>query len=751
MTTINEFNWSEILDRSDLEYSVYIAALDIQYSHDIPYLWAFKLDSVDQIVIGRSWEELREFFRILSQRMHTHINLTMPPRDSNGRYVGKEHYSGHILKVIVEDMPRFFQYAKKELPFLPLPFVAKSEGEVLLATLDNGIQFQGFTHYSENKLDDEMLKAEGIVSPDIEHEKLSSKCKLTDQELDYVSSRVYYLTAYFRNELNLSYQGDAKLLPLTLTRRVSRLFSREMRKHTNRAAANITTQIKNMNPLSSEYGRECILTYLRKAFSGGVAFYEEDVIGREFSDAWCADLSSAYIARMILSRYPMSAFKPLEPPDNWEELTTDSYRNFAYLVTFEIPEIELKPGGFPFLSANGRFQYKDFDNEKEAKAHYEGEILCSSTRIKAAKYFRATLTDIDFKLLCQNYNFDHSKLRLLDLVAARYGYLPDYILNVIVQLYSGKAKAKEIKEALQALGELSEREKYEYERAKSMPARVYGIFTQSPIVTRYAFNPETGDPEIIDNNYISDRSEFKPVVYQWGVWTTALVRKEIAALRAALMRAPEELQVRVISGDTDCVNGVGDSDPIIAQYNKKINRQIAARAKALGIDPDLLKDLGSLTIEKYKRYKVTGLKQYAYIRESEKGLQFGYKVGGMNPNCDYFDKHFRDPNKKFEHFGVGLVIPREYEPRHYTLYINEPKVVRWKDRDGNIISDTVKTYCEVCKERFVIHSCFDLEKLNNDPVNFKPKRTRKNALKLLADKIGAFDFQNTNYFKRGNK
>ncbi len=736
----SEIDFSDVLDRSDLPFSVYIGALDIQYSHFAPYLWTFKLDGVDWIAYGRTWEDLRTFFRTLSQKMHLWINVSIDPKTQ------LESYKGHILKVIVPDLPEFFQSAKSELDFCPLPFVSKSQCDVLLATLQYGIQFHSYKAYCESDVDDDMLKNEGIVSQVVDHEKLSDCCKLTDDELDYSASRVYYISAFFRNEINFSYQGNTGSLCLTKTAKISRLISAAERKCTNRSNSNVFAQIKNMNPINSQKGREYILLYLRKAFSGGVTFYEENTINKPFYDVYCADFSSAYIARMVLSRYPMSKFDNLDPPRHWKQLLGDEYKNTAYLVTFEIDEIELKLGGFPFLSANGRFQYKDFNSVEEAKAHFEGEVLTSSTRIKKAKFFRSTLTDIDFKLFCENYSFDEKKLRLLDLVGARYGWLPDYLISIIVQLYSAKAAAKDIKQALEAAGELTLKDLADYERAKSSPARLYGIFTQSPVVTRYAFDPDTLATKIIDPHYISERQKFKPVIYQWGVWTTALVRKEIADLRAALLRAPEDRQIKVISGDTDCVNFSGEATDIIARYNRKVKRLIEFRAKTIGIDPQLLRDLGSLTVKKYKQYKITGLKQYCYIEETDKGDKFGFKVGGMNPDCNYFDRNFSDPYLKFDHFSVNLVIPREYEPRHLRAYFNEPETYSWKDRDGNKIKRTVKTHCEKIVERFIIHNVMSADGMSNKPAKLGKHATKADLLQL-ADQITGFQIEPMNYFK----
>lgn len=690
MIYYKEYDYSVILDRPDLAYSPYIAALDIQYAHYTPYLWTFTIDSTRVTTYGRTFDELRDFLKILKKKMRLSAD--------------------HVLVIIVEDLFSFFGSTKKELPYCSEPFVSKSKTDVLLATISECYQLHSYKAYFETELATDMQKI-GIPVPEIQTDELSSSCELSQEEIDNSENRVLYMTSIFRQELDLKYQGSPRSLVLTKTARVERLIGAEQRRQSNKCNCNIIAQTIKQNPITSDYGRKFLLPLMYKAFFGGVSFFEENTLDQEFENVFTADITSAYVARMILSRFPCGKFFELEQPKSYKDLFELPYSRYAMLITFEAHDVELKPGGFPFLPSDMRQSFIDINNKEELADRCE---LVSSTRLRRAKTFRAVLTDIDFKMFLENYNIKGG-LALENILGSKYGYLPDYITNVIVQMYSGKAAAKHQKEKLDAAGLLTEDARAEYENKKSELARLYGIFTKRPIMERYVFDTVSKEAVIAEENYISENQKYSPVLYQWGVWTTALVRKEIADLRRALMAAPADRQVKVLSGDTDCVNFTGSAADIISQYNKKIKRQIAWRCEQVGADPEELADLGSLTLKKYKKYKITGLKQYCFIQETDKGDQFGYKVGGMSTTCDYFDKNFKKPLSRFRHFGLGLTIPASYAPRKIKTCVVKDYFEQWTDREGNECGARIQSHVETIKKHFTIYPIYDPSPLGNSP------------------------------------
>ena len=715
-----------IKDRYDLEYSPYVGAIDIQYAHYAPYLWSFTLDNVGTVT-GRTFDDLRDFLELLRKRMQLSPD--------------------HKLVIIVDDLSTFFGNTKKELPYAAEPIIAKSESEVLMAEIYGCYQLHCYKAYFETDVTQDMIR-NGIYIPDINADELSARCKLSEDEINNCINRSYFIAQSFRTELDLKYGsgqkgGSPANLPLTLTARVTRLISAEMRRQSNKAQCNIQKQIMKKNPITSEWGRECLLPLLYKAFFGGVSFFEDGVLDQPFDNVNYADMTSAYIARMVLSEYPIGEFFELPIPEDFNDLMDPPYSDFAMLITFEASDVTLREGGLPFLPSQLRHGWADMESSDEQLDLIE---RTSSTRIKTAKMLRMTLTDIDFRLFLENYkpSSEESRIRIINIMGSRYGYLPDYIQKVIVKLYSSKMKAKYKLKALEKLGIVPQEIIDEYERIKSEPARLYGIFTKSPVMKRYSFDAASKELKVIDKSYISPEQKWTPVLYQWGVWTTALVRKEIAYLRRKLMSA--DRQIRIISGDTDCINYQGAANDIIAEYNEEVKEQIRQRSEDMGIEPELLKDLGALSVTTYKKYKVTGLKQYCYIRETDAGDVFGYKVGGMSTVCEYFNKEFKTPEQRFNHFGLGLTIPAEYQPRRIRSCIVKDYVESWTDRDGNNVEERIQSHIETIYKRFTIFPIMAASPLGN---KIRPSEAATaptlDEIKDLARRVSCPVFDPANY------
>lgn len=724
MIYYKDYDFKGLFDRPDLVFSPYIAALDIQYAHNLPYLWTFCFDScVDSdgnaiIIGGRTFDDLIDFLEIMKQKMHF----------SNGK-------RKHFLVIIVDDLFTFFGNTKKILPYDQEPFVAKSGSNVLLCSVMGVYQFHSYKAYFETEAEEDMLSEHGIVLPEIETDGLSAAVQLNDDEIENSENRVFFMANVFRQELDLKYQGLVNALPLTKTSRVNHLFYLEERAMSNKAKCNLAAMIMKKNPLTSEYGREYVLQYLFKAFFGGAVFFEEGVPDVPFSDVWSVDATSAYVSRMVLSRFPIGKFISLPQPNSYKDLFEKPYSRYAMLINFIAEDVELRPGGLPFLPSQMRNHWVEAEDEQ-----IEAE-RCADIRIKNISSLHMTLTDIDFKLFMQNYKC--RRIKIVDIIGSKYGYLPDYVINVILRLYSNKAEAKRKQIELEKLGLNTPATDREYERIKSELARLYGIFTKRPVMERYVFDTTKKEPKVVDHHYISPTAKFQPVLYQWGVWTTALVRKEISDLRQQLLNAPKDRKIKVLSGDTDNINFIGEATDIIAQYNENVKRQIETRAAALGVPAELLQDLGALTIKKYKKYKLTALKQYCFIQDTENGEKFKFKVGGMNADCEFFDKEFKTPLQRFNYFGINAVIPSEYKPRIVKIPVNSNLHESWTDRDGNHCEGDVLSYV---KETWCKFTLCPADMPDND---IKPgEAITLNEVKQFASKIRNQVFDPAYYYNR---
>lgn len=664
MTFYKNYTYA-LLDRMEMKYSIYIAALDMQFSCDLPYLWTFTFDLTGEIIYGRNWADLNEFFDLLEQYGYN---------------------SEHRLIIYLNDLTQFFHYARTQIHIEP-EVLAKSPAELIIF-YSNGLEFRDFQLYSEKDID-KLIRLNNAtiehIKPDIDG--LSDRVTLTDEEIEYSAARVLEMTNYMRKELDFVYQGIVKNIKLTKTRRIESIMTAKRRQNDDEQQR-CYWRIHAMNPLSTDFGRSTLLPMLQKAFFGGINFFEKGIINKLYENVSSADIVSAYSAEFLMSKFPISKFKVLKPPTDYKQIIEDrEYNTRALLIVFEARGVSLKPDGLAILPADNKHYFVDYHNPQERK-----EAIQRTTHLKLtnASYIKMCLTDIDFELFVRYYKIESCEIK--SVLGATYGYLPEYIIQTVAELYANKRLRKQKLRDLKKAGIVDAIEEELYDDDKTAIARLYGIFTQSPYVVKYGFDANTKNLKVIESNHLNSSSQHRPVVYQWGVWTVARVRQRLSRLRDTLRAG----KVKTLSGDTDCINFTGSADNIISEYNANVNIKIQKRCRAIGIDPALLADLGTLEVSHYKLYRMTAIKQYAYVRESDSGDVFEFKAGGMNTKCKYFDLYSNNPIKKIEHFRCGLVIPvdkcADEPPRRITRSSSAPKTIDYIDREGNEIRATIESY-----------------------------------------------------------
>ena len=712
MTPYKQFERLQ-LDRYDLKWSVYVAALDVQFSQHLPYLWTFTFDCTGEVFFGRTWDNLRDFFELL---------------ETEGGFS-----DSHKVLVYVNDLTEFFNYARTQIYIDKDHIVARDPGNIYTFK-SRGLIFRDFQIYTEKDID----KYIKINYPDAIHrrpdpeELLSSECQLTEEEENYSALRVLEMAKAIRRDLDFLYQGITKEILLTKTRRIERVMKDKLKK--DDPSTMLTRQIYNLNPISSRFGKSVVLPKLRKAFFGGTVWAERGTLNQLIEGATFADLTSAYCAEFLLSKFPVGKFKIMDIPEDWTELLDNRYyTSKALLIHFEAKNVKLKRGAVPVLPADMKHYYinKNDNNDKaDAALRARRAKLYESHRIEMC------LTDIDFRLFVENYTFS-ADLKIFGVLGARYGYLPEYITETVVQLYSSKRKSKAKYKRLKELGldTLIDAELYHDE--KTALARLYGIFTQSPVVVRYEFDQEKKCLKVADQNYIDELQRFRPVCYQWGVWTVARVREKICHLRTTFKG---DKKVKVYSGDTDCIVYQGDASHIISEFNAKIKAQIEERCEVLGNDPEELAGLGELETENYKYYRMTALKQYAVVRETEDGDKFEAVCGGMNKECDYFQRRYPgDAKKQIEHFHIGKLITTDYNPpRVLHRQCSAHKKIRYTDRDGHKIRAEIDSYMIEEFQSFTLCDVFSNLAIANKPGELTKglsKTTTADALAAAAERV----------------
>lgn len=712
MQYYKDFNFECIHNRLDLHYITYVSSIDFVVSDaGILSLWAFCFDSsAASHVYGRSIDELMEFIEMLQS--------------------GYKLSQKHKLVCYVDDLPAFFWRTHKYIRY-DGDFISRNNRSIMLCNILNCIELRSFKEYYEQDIDYAIPLVVGIAHPEPPHGAISDICKLNDDDLSYIDNRVSFIAAIMRYDCDADYSGNINMIPLTKTARINRLFDAQKRANCNACRCNINTQIMHANPLTSEQQQKTVLPQLKHAFFGGVNFCNTQYINDILDNVVYGDFTSAYISAMLLKQYPLGKFEPLPVPEDPQELLSNPrYSKKALLITFEVPGLTLKDNAVPFLMSDMRHVWTKFDDVKECE-----DLAARSTkrRIAQSDTIRLTLTDIDFKLLLEHYKIKDSKIKILAVYGTRYGKLPTYILQVLHKLYSSKANAKDTYNAKKQAGIATLQDKIQYEDIKSIPARVYGIFTKSPVVVKYKYTADTQAVSVDDPAYISANAKYSSVLYQWGVWTTAHVRSELLHLRRCILKCGSISYY----GDTDSLafKWTAAAAEVIAAYNQQTAAKVAQVAEALGVDPHDLRDLGSFTVDHFKHFRYTGTKQYCYIVDTDAGLKFEFRAAGLNRSCTYFDEEGgSDPYTKMLLFAINSTIPQEYQPRKVILYTPNTEQVRYTDRDGNAIVRELRSNVKIMYDDYTLGG--------SNIYNFKGTRSELGSaidnLSAYALKIGGF-------------
>lgn len=563
---------------------------DIQQS--VMYIWQWQFGE-DVTVIGRTWDE----FLDLQKR----IQAVLP--------------ENKWLVVYVHNLSYEMQFLKGIYKFWPDDIFAVASRKFVKADMWGCFEFRcsyKLTNMSLAQFTDKM---------NVKHKKLSGEdfdysvdrypwTELSDQELQYCVNDVRGLVEAV-NAL-MARDGDTlQTIPLTSTGYV--------RRNAKRAMKDGSVHHNFVHSILPD-----IETYkaLREAFRGGNTHSNRYFAGDIVEDVHSADRSSSYPAVMCNCEYPMSAFTPILPHD----LNTGyisrciNIRHKALLLRIGIFDLKLKDPywGCPYLSKDKCRNCDDvidtFDN---------GRIL-------SAHYVETTVTDIDLKIITQEYDGD---IVFLQGWYASYKKLPQGLIDEVIKYYREKMELKGVKG-----------QEIFYDKAKALLNSLYGMMAQDPVKFKQIFKQigdfdtdesilrelaeeEGWDEKKLKNAILEKEKELLEtsnakafLAYQWGVWVTAHSRY---ALECGIRLVQETEGADFVYCDTDSVKYCGRVD--WTAYN---NERIAEckESGAYATDPSgVTHYMGVFETEDnpetgvaYKYFKTLGAKKYAY-QETEGG------------------------------------------------------------------------------------------------------------------------------------
>lgn len=542
------------------KYKDLFCAFDIETTNDFSinqaymYIWQFQIE--DHTIIGRSWDEFLLFCDRICHRL------------------GENEY----LMIYVHNLSFEFSFLKGIYDFDPEEVFCIEPRKVLKCQMFNHLEIRCSYLLSNMSLDaftSKMNVTRKLSGAEFNYNKIRYPwTQLTDKELEYciidVKALVEALKVYFNIEHDNFYT-----IPYTSTGFVRRDIKRAMR-HYNK---------DDVYKMQADYNIFCIL---REAFRGGNThanrYYADQIIDNVSS----YDRVSSYPDVQINELFPMSEWI-CETGADLERVCRIMYKHKrACLMRIGVKNIRLKDPmwGCPYIPKHKCRNLYGYDND--------------NGRILAADYLEISLTDIDLKIILDEYEFD--QIIFFDFYHCRYGKLPKPLREEVQKYFQSKTELKNV-----------EGQELYYLMSKAKLNSIYGMCVQSPVKQSIDYIND----QFIERNEseidLLDKANKKAfLVYAWGIWTTAHARYQLEV-------AIKHVGNAFIYCDTDSVKFIDDGSIDFRKYNKS-RKTDSIKNGGTATDRNGKKYyLGLYEYEgTYKQFATMGAKKYCYVDSEDK-------------------------------------------------------------------------------------------------------------------------------------
>lgn len=550
------------------------------------------------------------------------------------------------LVCYVHNLPYEFQFMRD---FMQIEEVFATQPRKVVKCFSNGIEYRcsyKLTNMGLARFTDSIpnLKHGKLSGEDFDYSKLRTPSTLlTPSELDYIFNDV----AGLYEALDYTIKNDEyniATIPNTSTGFVRNELRYEMGKNPENRRTFLKTQLDQYT-----YG------LLRTARRGGNTHCNPIYSNEEWEDITSMDMSSAYPAVMVECKFPMTAFMPLATRrlTDYESFVDAGY---ACILDMTFYDLEVKTcDTIPYIAkahCTGFPTHKKGEKEKP-------EFRSDNGRVLKAECLSMVITDIDYKIIRDTYNFNTEKTVCRLCYIAKYDYLPMELRKTILKQYKDKTTLKD-------------KDPYLYMKQKNKFNANFGCMLtdicQDEVVYHsgscepFSYEKELSYQEQLDK-YYSSRNSF--LSYQHGVWVTA-------HCRARLQKAINALGFDMIYCDTDSVKFFDTSANrlLFRDLNAEIQKEISkcglnctVRYKGKDYTLGLWEPDGD-----YKKFKSMGAKKYCYVDQKD---EFHITVAGLSKSKA---RDWLLTKGGIEAFAEGTLVPKESSGRTTAKYNDYEKV-----------------------------------------------------------------------------
>lgn len=541
-------------------YKNLVCAFDIETTRieeidqSIMYIWQFQVDEICT-VYGRTWEEYRTFI------------------DGICAVLGDDY-----LVVYVHNLSYEFQFLAGIYPFKTFEVFAVESRKVLKC------EMYGHIEYRCSYLQTNMSLAQFTKKMNVKHQKLSGAefdytkqrypwTELSDRELEYCVNDVRGLVEAIKAEMQRD-NDNLYTIPMTSTGYVRRDAKKVMN------ARSIKADVIDSQPDIDLY------MALRDAFRGGDTHASRFYAGAVVENVESYDRSSSYPDVIVNCQYPITPFYHVGAA-SLKDVKYYMQKGRALVMRIAMYNVRL------------RDKYSPVPYIPKAKTQSCVNAEIDNGRVLSAEYLEMAVTDIDMKIILDQYDADN--VVISDMWHSRYGYLPRAYRELVKKYYVQKTELKGV----------DGMEVY-YDKSKNLLNSLYGMMAQDPVKQSIEFIQgefiQGAQPvgELLDS---AVKKAF--LCYQWGVWVTAHARRE-------LRRAIDLCGMNFVYTDTDSVKYV-KSEIEWETLNAGI-KQRSTDSGAYATDP-----AGNVHYmgvwehdDSYAKFKTLGAKKYAYVYKDKK-------------------------------------------------------------------------------------------------------------------------------------
>ena len=543
--------------------------------HSFMYVWQFQIE--EYTVKGRTWPEFfiwLDTLRTAIEQIKEEKKLSVNP----------------LLVVWVHNLAYEFQWLSGLYPF--------TNDEVFFRDVRKPIYCRMFETFE--------LRCSYIQS----NMSLSALCKqtgvkqkLSGQKYDYDKIRYPWtpLSEFEEEYTTVDVESLVKAMKYRVSRGGDNLQTVPLtstgyvRRECKEALKDYFLDLRELKPAENEY------RLLRKAFRGGNTHANRYYVDKIIENVYSYDISSSYPTQQLTQLFPIKPFKWLDinqrtPQRRVQRVIQFIGLGYAVVATYQFKNLRLKNHRepIPYISLS-RCQAMGTDDY---------DLMLDNGRILEAGYVEISLTEIDLQIVLDQYQFD--SMDVIEAMIAQKDYLPETYRQVIQNYYNKKTALK---------GDETEDGKYMYMKSKNMLNAVYGMSATDPVHQDIFYKDgeyKVSSYEDFTQDELLKLLKNASFPYQWGVYTTALARKQ---LQDAIKLCGD----RIVYCDTDSVKVIGDID--IEILNRKLKEK-AIQSKAFADDMNGNRHyIGLFEADgHYDQFITQGAKRYAYSINGHIGI-----------------------------------------------------------------------------------------------------------------------------------